>query len=228
MPDLDLKCVTKRFPPAPAVLDSLSLHVSRGTTFALLGPSGAGKTTLLRVIAGLEAADAGVVRFNTQDMTAVPPYRRGIGMVTQTPVVYPHLSVRENLAVGWRLQYNNRRPWWWEKREPTDLRQRLDETAQLFQLGPLLERRPATLSGGERQRVALGRTLIRRPAVFLLDEPLAYLDATLADRLARCLRELFRQWQATVLWVTHSPAEAQIVGDRTGTLVNGRISEECL
>ena len=149
-----------------------------------------------------------------------------MAMAFQSPVLYPQLNVRENLAIGWRLRYNKGRRFWWGERQPTDLRQRLDEVVPLLELDGLLGRPPTALSGGQRQRVALGRCLVRRPAVFLLDEPLAYLDPALAARLAARLRACFRAWRSTVLWVTHSPQEARGAGDRVVTIADGKLLDE--
>lgn len=221
-PRIEVSHVWMSRPPAPPVLRDCSLAVEAGERVALLGPSGAGKTTLLRLIAGLETPTQGEVRLDGQPLAAGPLPSRNLGMVFQQPVLYPHLTAEENLAIGWRLRYNSfvsSR----QQREPSSLRPRLDQAAELLELGPLLKRRPATLSGGERQRTALGRLLVSRPAVFLLDEPLAFLDPPLADRIARRLAALFAEWQATVLWVTHRREEAEPLGARTLMLADGQL-----
>jgi ABC-type sulfate/molybdate transport systems ATPase subunit len=212
MPTLSLQSVSKHHGPVPVLLDC-TFVVDNPTIVAVEGHSGSGKTTLLRLVAGLETPDKGSVR------TTGP-----VGIVFQHPVLMPHLKVRENLAMGYRLHYNVWRKTWWEKTEPSALRQRLDEAIQLLELDPYQGRLPSELSGGQRQRAALGRCLVRRPAVFLLDEPLASLDPALASRLRTSLRETFQSWGSTVLWVTHDPAEARAVADRILTITNGRIT----
>jgi multiple sugar transport system ATP-binding protein len=226
MPDLRLDSITKAFPPAPPVLADTSLHVESGHILALMGPSGCGKTTLLRLIAGLERPLRGNILLGDKDMASIPPHERNVALVFQTPVLYPQLSVEQNMAIAAELRYNQQKAWWKRAQRPDDFRQRLCEVADLLELTRLLERRPATLSGGERQRVALGRALLRRPAVFLLDEPLAYLDQDLAGRLCQRLRDWFKRQAATVVWVTHLPAEAQAVGDWIALLHQGRLVEQ--
>src|SRR5262245_25729156 len=222
-PRIEVHEVTKAHPPAPPILRDCTLAVAAGEIVALLGPSGAGKTTLLRLIAGLETPTKGTISLDGKPLDARSLPSRDLGMVFQQPVLFPHLSVEQNLAMGWRLRYNSfvssRR-----QREPSSLRPRLDQVAELLELGPLLGRQPATLSGGERQRTALGRALVSRPAVFLLDEPLAFLDPPLADRIADRLRPLFAEWQSTVLWVTHRKEEAENVKTRILRLEDGRLN----
>ncbi len=213
---LQIANLIKRFPPAPVLLNGLNLAMEKGDILALMGPSGCGKTTLLRLVAGLEVPDQGTIHF-------AGPNRPSIGYVGQVPHLYPHLNVEQNLAIGWQLQYNKNKFRWWENRYATELRQRLDQVVQLLELAAILDRPPASLSGGERQRVSLGRTLVRRPAVFLLDEPTAYLDRPLADRLMERLLGSFREWRATVLWITHQESEARIVSDRLGRFAQGRL-----
>lgn len=181
-----------------------------GKILALVGRSGSGKTTLLRLLANLEQPSNGGITWPAEITRLTHP----VGMVFQHPALVPHLNVRENLAIGWRMHYNSFRKLWWARTEPSELRQRLDEAIPLLELEPYLQRLPSELSGGQRQRVALGRCLIRRPAVFLLDEPLSHLDLATALRLRTRLIECFRRWQSTVVWVTHDPAEASAVADR--------------
>ncbi len=202
------------------VLDVPELEVNPGKILVLQGHSGCGKTTLLRLIAGLEQPSSGTIEYAEPPQGSARPW----GMVFQHPVLLPHLNVRDNLAIGWRLHYNQLRKFWWEKRESSDLRQRLDEAIRLLELDPLQKRLPSELSGGQRQRVALGRCLVRRPAVFLLDEPLASLDPALAIRLCSLLRAKFLSWGSTVLWVTHDPSEAAAVADRVITMTAGHIT----
>lgn len=222
MPELRMEKVDLRFPPAPPLLVGVTWEVAAGEIVAVMGPSGTGKTSLLRLLAGLLTATSGSVRIDS--MPPAQAVRRGlIGMVFQEPVLFPHLKVRENLAIGWKLQYNSGRTFWGTTRPRAEVRQRLDQVAELLELGPLLERLPDGLSGGERQRVALGRLLIRRPAVFLLDEPLAFLDVSLARTIARRLAPLLRSWGTTAVWVTHNPDEAEDVADRVVRLEHGQL-----
>lgn len=181
-----------------------------GKIAVICGRSGSGKTTLLRLLAGLETADSGSITWPV----SLREHRQATGIVFQQPVLVPHMNVRENLAIGWRLHYNHLRKLWWARTEPSELRQRLDEAIPLLELEPYLKRLPSALSGGQQHRVALGRCLIRRPAVFLLDEPLAHLDLALARRLRTRLVECFRRWQSTVIWVTHDLEEAHAVADQ--------------
>jgi ABC-type sugar transport system ATPase subunit len=222
--------LVKRFGPN-TVVDIPSLGLGPGELMAVSGHSGCGKTTLLRLIAGLEKPTCGTVRIlQGREHQAPGPAGRGggapgrpVGMVFQHPVLMPHLDVRDNLAMGWRLHYNKPRKSWWEKTEPSELRQRLDEALELLELQSLSGRMPAALSGGQRQRVALGRCLVRRPAVFLLDEPLASLDPELAARLRERLRDKFQTWGSTVFWVSHDAAEGAAIAGRRIVLCQGRI-----
>ncbi|HMP60496.1 MAG TPA: ABC transporter ATP-binding protein [Gemmatales bacterium] len=212
MSAIRFQSLTIAFPPAPPHLAGVNWTLTSGRIAAVLGPSGCGKTSVLRVAAGLQSPLAGQVFVS--DLPAADAAQAGhVGMVFQQPVLFPHLCVQENLAIGWELQYTPLRKSWGTERPRAEVRQRLDQVAELLELGPLLDRHPAHLSGGERQRVALGRLLVRRPAVFLLDEPFAFLDNALAQRLVRRLVPLLREWQVTALWVPHSPAEAELVAD---------------
>lgn len=179
----------------------------------MVGPSGSGKTTLLRLIAGLETPEGGTVRLAGRDLAGVPPATRDVAMVFQNLALYPHLTARENLAFGLRLR---RVPY-------EEIRERVRRMAERLGLTDCLHRRPGELSGGQRQRVALGRALIRRPAVLLLDEPFAQLDAPLRRELRVELRRLHAEWRCATLLVTHDPAEALALGDRVAVLRAGRI-----
>ena len=187
------------------VLDGVSLSLGNGEIVALLGPSGSGKSTLLRVIAGILAPDAGVVRIDGIDVTQRPTHQRGVGMVFQDNQLFPHLSTLDNVTFG--LQDGRRR-----RRDARERAPRWLERVGLagFEHAPVTE-----LSGGEAKRVALARTLAAEPAVVLLDEPLTGLDRELHDRLAGELAELLREAGVTALLVTHDPDEAEIVADRT-------------
>ena len=196
----------------PASQEALRYHITieMGKILALLGRSGSGKTTLLRLLASLEQPTTGSIGWPPE----IARQNHPVGMVFQHPALVPHLNVKENLAIGWRMHYNQFRKLWWARTEPSELRQRLDEAIPLLELEPYLQRLPSELSGGQRQRVALGRCLIRRPAVFLLDEPLSHLDLATARRLRTRLIECFTRWQSTVVWVTHDSEEAKAVADR--------------
>lgn len=198
----------KQFPASQEALN-YQITMEMGKALALLGRSGSGKTTLLRLLASLEQPTTGSITWPPE----IGRKKHPVGMVFQHPALVPHLNVRENLAIGWRMHYNLFRKLWWARTEPSELRQRLDEAIPLLELEPYLSRLPSELSGGQRQRVALGRCLIRRPAVFLLDEPLSHLDLALARRIRTRLIECFARWQSTVVWVTHDPEEAKAVAD---------------
>ena len=213
-PDVHLRLegVEKRFGPVVA-LDGVDLYVRPGEFFCLLGASAAGKTTTLRAICGLEAPDAGRVVFDGEEVAGVPPPDRGIAMVFQTFALYPHLTVFENLAYPLR-----------EARTPGgEIRARVGEMAEMLRIGHVLERRPETASGGEQQRIAIGRALIRRPRLLLLDEPLTNLDAKLRHDMRAEFKRLHRELGTTMLYATPDELEALSMGERVGVLRDGRI-----
>jgi ABC-type sugar transport system ATPase subunit len=224
MAEVLLETVSKVYPNGVEAVKRLTLRVGDGEFFVLLGPSGCGKTTTLRLLAGLEEPTAGEVILGGRPVTRLPPHRRDVAMLFQTPVLYPHLRVRDNLVFGCPDPYNWIRPWA-GRRKHADRAGRLDEAVRLLRLEPLLERWPAELSGGERQRVALGRALLRRPAVFLLDEPLTHLDASLRGAMRQELKELQRRLNATMLAVTHDQGEALALGDRVAVLRAGELQQ---
>lgn len=214
--------VCKTYPGGIAAVQDVQFEVRPGEVFVLLGPSGCGKTTLLRLLAGLESPTRGTILLDSKDASAVPPHRRNVGMLFQHPAVYPHLTVRQNLVFPGRSVYNhgNRQ----EQGGPQlHLRDRVAEVAALLGLERLLDRKPFELSGGERQRIALGRLLLRQPAVFLLDEPLAHVDPLGKSRVRTEVRDWLRRMGRTVLWVTHDHAEALAVADRMAVMDSGRI-----
>ena len=197
------------------VLDHVELVADEAETLALLGPSGSGKSTLLRVVAGLQTPSAGRVFFDDVDVTPVPAHRRGVGLVFQDAVLFPHRTVAENVGFGLRVRGEHR-----------DVeRRRVSELLELVGLSGAEGRDVGTLSGGEAQRVALARALAPAPRVVLLDEPLAALDGPLRDRLRDDLRDLFGVLGLTVIHVTHDVGEAFALGQRVAVLRDGRIAQ---
>ena len=198
-----------------AILDGVNLAVAPGECLALLGPSGCGKSTVLRLIAGLDAPDAGRILLDGDDITERPPARRQVAMVFQSYALYPHLSVARNLSLGMEV-----------RGVPRGERDREVATVlQLLQLAEMGQRRPAELSGGQRQRVALARALLRRPRVFLLDEPMSNLDAQLREELRPQLRAILCGGSAPVVYVTHDQQEAMGIADRIAVLQDGRVQQ---
>jgi len=214
MSNVELKNVSKRYGNVE-VINDLSLVVEDGTFTALLGPSGCGKSTLLRMIAGLEEITRGKCFIGGEDVTNTPPAQRGTAMVFQNYALYPHLTVRQNIAFSLSLARASR--------EVQD--QRVAEVARMLQLEQLLDRRPAQLSGGQRQRVAIGRALVREPKVFLFDEPLSNLDAMLRVQMRLELAKLHQDLKTTMIYVTHDQVEAMTLADRIVVLDKGNISQ---
>lgn len=224
MAAVDLEQVCKTYANGVQALRALSLHVEAGELFVLLGPSGCGKTTTLRLIAGLETPTSGAIRLGGRDMVHVPPHERDVAMLFQSAALYPHLSVDDNLAFGFRLRYNTL-SLWSRRGNARELEHRVSEAVELLGLEGLLDRTPAELSGGERQRVALGRALVRRSAVFLFDEPLAHVDTPLRVRMRQDLRDLQRRLRVTTIYVTHDHVEALALGDRIGVMKEGTLQQ---
>jgi multiple sugar transport system ATP-binding protein len=216
MAQVVLEQVGKTYPGGVEAVRDVSLRVDDGELIALVGPSGSGKTTLLRLIAGLETPTTGVIRIGGRVVNDVPPHLRDVAMVFQRPALYPHLSVRANLGFGLRLRR-------WFGRGANDAE--IERVAGQLGLETVLDRRPDTLSGGQQQRVALGRALVRRPAVFLLDEPLSNLDARLRLEMRRELHLLHRRLRATMIYVTHDQDEAMALGQRVVVLDQGAIRQ---
>ncbi len=214
MASLELKGVSKAFGSTP-VLDAVSLSLESREFIAFLGPSGSGKSTLLRIIAGLETADSGEVWLEGRRIDGLPPGERGVAMVFQHYALYPHMSVRENMAFGLK---NARVP-----KEEID--RRIADAAQVLEIGVLLERKPGQLSGGQRQRVAIGRALVKEPKLFLLDEPLSNLDAALRLRTRVDLAQLKQRVDAAVIMVTHDQAEAMTLADRVIVMNDRQIQQ---
>jgi ABC-type sugar transport system ATPase subunit len=215
MASLTLRGVTKSYHPPARALDDLSLEVADGECLAVLGPSGSGKTTLLRCISGLEDPTAGEILIGERRVTGVAPAERDVAMVFQDLALYPHLTVRENLEFPLRMR--------WVR--PATRAERIAAIARRLDLAELLDARPEALSAGERQRAALGRALVREPALFLLDEPLAHLDAPVRARLRGDFAALREGVGVTTLYVTHDAGEALTLGDRVAVLDGGRIQQ---
>ena len=197
---------------APA-LNEVSIAVTKGELLVVVGPSGCGKSTSLRIVAGLEEADGGDVRIGGRSMKGVPPQDRDVAMVFQGYALYPQMTVRENIEFPLKMR----------KTEPAERKKRADEAASMLKLGPLMDRLPSELSGGERQRVAMGRAIVRRPRVFLFDEPLSNLDAALRQDLRIEIGALVRELGVTSIYVTHDQVEAMTLADRICVMQKGHV-----
>jgi multiple sugar transport system ATP-binding protein len=198
-----------------AVLNDISMQIHHGELMVFVGPSGCGKTTLLRSIAGLEKPSAGRVTIGGDDVTRWPPARRGISMVFQSYALYPHMTVRENIAFGLRVA----------KVPKAEIAGRVKDAANALQIEHLLDRRPKELSGGQRQRVAIGRSIVRKPKAFLFDEPLSNLDAELRVQMRVELVGLHDRLGATMIYVTHDQVEAMTMADRIAVLNKGQVEQ---
>ncbi len=194
-------------------LDDMSFDVAEGEFFCLLGPSSSGKTTTLRSISGLEELQTGKIYFGGQDITESPVQGRGISMIFQTFALYPHLSVEANLAHPLRRSGET----------SDEIRRRVGEVAELLRVTHTLKRKPTTLSGGEQQRVAIGRAIVARPKLLLLDEPLTNLDAKLRDEMRTEFKRLHRELGMTMLYATPDQIEALTMGDRVGVIQDGKV-----
>ena len=216
MASISLENITKRFADdGPEALSTVDLDISDGEFIVLVGPSGCGKTTLLRIVAGLESATEGRVLVDGQDISNVRPGDRNIAMVFQNYALFPHLTVAENIGFGLRIRGASK----------AERRPRVAEAAELLGLGKFLDRRPGELSGGQRQRVAMGRAIVRNPAVFLMDEPLSNLDAKLRIEMRAEISRLQRKLAATTIYVTHDQTEAMTMGDRVVVLDEGVVQQ---
>jgi len=214
MANVVLRHVSKRFGHVEAVR-ALSLAINHGEFVVLLGPSGAGKTTTLRLISGLERPDAGSISINGRDVTRDPPGTRDIAFVFQQYSLYPHLTVYDNLAFPLRSPAH--------RIPELTIRKRVEQTAELLHIAGKLGNRATRLSGGEMQRVAIGRALVRDPAIYLMDEPLSSLDAKLRAELRLELKRIQVELGATILYVTHDQVEAMTMASRIGVIKNGAL-----
>jgi multiple sugar transport system ATP-binding protein len=215
MASISLRNLWKTYPNGHCAARALDLEIDDGELLVLVGPSGCGKSTALRLVAGLEAPDAGGIWIGGEEVTDTPPQMRDLAMVFQSYALYPHRSVAENLGFGLRMA----------GMETRQIRARVASVAQKLDIADLLDRRPSQLSGGQRQRVALGRAIAREPKAFLLDEPLSNLDAKLRSDTRAEIARLHRQLGATMLYVTHDQEEAMTLGDRIAVMCEGRIEQ---
>jgi multiple sugar transport system ATP-binding protein len=211
---LALKGISKRF-GATIVLDNVSLDIGADEFLVVLGPSGCGKSTLLRAIAGLESIDSGAIEIDGHRVDQLPPGKRGVAMVFQGYALYPHMTVRENIAFG-LVNVNLAR---------MEIERRIAEVARMLEMEPLLNRLPAELSGGQRQRVAIGRAIVKDPKVFMFDEPLSNLDAALRSRTRQEIANLHRRIKRTMVFVTHDQTEAMTLAHRIVIMNRQRIEQ---
>jgi multiple sugar transport system ATP-binding protein len=214
MSSISLNGITKSYGDGIKVIHELSLDVRDGEFLVLVGPSGCGKSTLLRMIAGLEAISGGTLTIGDRRVNDVDPKDRDIAMVFQSYALYPHMTVYDNIAFPLRMAGLGR-----------EVDARVRDVAALLQLTPLLERKPANLSGGQRQRVAMGRAMVRKPAVFLMDEPLSNLDAKLRVQMRAEVTRLQKDQGVTTVYVTHDQVEAMTMGDRVAVLKGGHLQQ---
>ncbi|KAA2235206.1 ABC transporter ATP-binding protein [Salinarimonas soli] len=214
MAGIAIRHVEKSFGRAQ-VIHGIDLEVRDGELVVLVGPSGCGKSTLLRMIAGLEGVTGGEIAIGDTVVNDLPPRARDIAMVFQDYALYPHKSVYDNMAFGLRMRGSPK----------AEIDTRVNEAAEILQIGHLLDRRPGQLSGGQRQRVAMGRAIVRRPKVFLFDEPLSNLDAQLRGEVRVEIKKLHQRFGTTIVYVTHDQVEAMTLADRIAVLRGGRLEQ---
>jgi multiple sugar transport system ATP-binding protein len=213
---LELRALHKEYPGELTAVEEVSLTLPRGELLVLVGPSGCGKSTTLRCIAGLEEPTDGEIRIGGESVTGRRPEERAIAMVFQNYALYPHKTARQNIGFGLRMTTDL----------PDDeVVRRVEDVAETLGITDLLEKKPGSLSGGQQQRVALGRAIVRDPEVFLLDEPLSNLDATLRGRMRTEIQQLQRDLDVTTVYVTHDQVEAMTIGDRIAVLNDGRVQQ---
>src|SRR5690349_7068444 len=211
MPSVELVDVSKQYGRSQRAVDRVHLGIGDGELLVLVGPSGCGKSTLLRMVAGLEDIDEGQIKIGERVVNDLPPKDRDIAMVFQNYALYPHMTVFENMAFGLRRR----------KMPDADVNRLVDDAAQMLGIETYLQRRPKELSGGERQRVALGRAMVRKPQVYLFDEPLSNLDAKLRVEMRAEIKRLHQRVGATMIYVTHDQVEAMTLGDRIAVMRKG-------
>ncbi|MBA2644893.1 MAG: sn-glycerol-3-phosphate ABC transporter ATP-binding protein UgpC [Solirubrobacterales bacterium] len=207
--------VAKVYPDGTRAVDDLNLDVHDGEFMVLVGPSGCGKTTALRMLAGLEDISEGTVRIGDRAVNDVPPRDRDIAMVFQSYALYPHLTVRDNIAFGLKLRGEDK----------AEITRRVDDAARILGLESFLDRKPRALSGGQRQRVAMGRAIVRQPSAFLMDEPLSNLDAKLRVQMRAEIARLQTDLGTTTIYVTHDQVEAMTMGDRVAVMRKGQLQQ---
>ena len=215
MAGVRLQAVTKSYDGKNQIIQPLNVTVNDGEFMVMVGPSGCGKSTLLRMVAGLERVSSGDIWIDRQRVTELEPKDRGIAMVFQNYALYPHMTVEQNMAYGLKIRGMGKE----------QVRQRVLETARSLELDKLLDRQPRELSGGQRQRVAMGRAIVREPAVFLFDEPLSNLDARLRVQMRLELQQLHRRLQTTSLYVTHDQVEAMTLAQRVMVMNKGVVEQ---
>tara|TARA_B100001750_G_scaffold114275_1_gene90165 strand:+ start:153 stop:1208 length:1056 start_codon:yes stop_codon:yes gene_type:complete len=213
--------IGKVYDDGTTAVTELDLVVNEGEFLVLVGPSGCGKSTTLRMLAGLEDISEGVIRIGDAVVNDLPARARGLGMVFQSYALYPHMSVEDNLTFGLRMKPKAERP------DSEELKKMVKETSAMLGIDDILEKRPRDLSGGQRQRVALGRALIRRPKVLLMDEPLSNLDAKLRNQMRLELRRLHDELGTTTIYVTHDQIEAMTLADRIAVMKDGVLQQHC-
>ncbi len=215
MAEVILDKVNKIYPGDVHAVTDNSIHIKDKEFVVLVGPSGCGKSTTLRMIAGLEEISSGTVSIDGRVVNDVPPKDRDIAMVFQNYALYPHMDVRTNMAFGLKLR----------KFPKDEIDQRVNEAAEILELTPLLDRKPKALSGGQRQRVALGRAIVRKPKVFLFDEPLSNLDAKLRNQMRAEIAKLHQKLETTMIYVTHDQVEAMTMGTKIVVMKDGIIQQ---
>jgi multiple sugar transport system ATP-binding protein len=215
MAEVTFEDVSKIYPDGTRAVDDMSLGIQDGEFMVLVGPSGCGKTTALRMVAGLEDISEGLLKIGDRVVNQVPPRDRDIAMVFQSYALYPHLTVYNNIAFGLRLRKVNK----------GEIDKRVQETARILGLDPLLDRKPRALSGGQRQRVAMGRAIVRQPQAFLMDEPLSNLDAKLRVQMRAEISKIQTDLGTTTLYVTHDQVEAMTMGDRVAVMRKGELQQ---
>lgn len=221
MVNVEFNGVHKQFDDGFTAVQNLSLEIKDKEFLVLLGPSGCGKSTTLRMLAGLEDVTDGKIMIDGMTVNHLPAGARGLGMVFQSYALYPHMTIQDNLSFGLRMMKGS------DKLDEQEIQSRVDEIADLLDLSQHLQKKPKELSGGQRQRVALGRALVRRPKVLLMDEPLSNLDAELRHQMRNEIRRLHDELGTTTIYVTHDQIEAMTLADRIAILNNGELQQHC-